>query len=182
MATEAAPQNSPSGETPVTGPQDQQQAPAGETPPVEQPQAPVIDKSTKLPDDHPLVTAHTTVKTKLATATTELTEARAQAAKATQLETELGKRPTQEAVDTLQKRYDRLEAFLQGAGGDLSKALDSRTFTKQLFETDDDVATIVKDWNKAHPSATAQALSGAVAQPGDKKPVQNDLLRAAIRS
>jgi hypothetical protein len=157
---------------------DQEQAPKGEAP--KEPQAPVIDKSTKLPDDHPLVTAHATVKTKLATTATELTEARAQAAKATQLEEELGKRPTQEAVDTLQKRYDRLEAFLQGAGGDLAKALDSRTFTRQLFETEDDVADIVKNWHKNHPSATAQALGGAAAKPGDKKPVQNDLLRAAI--
>lgn len=148
----------------------QQQAPA----PV------VIDKSTKLPDDHPLVTAHTTVKTKLAEAATELAEARAQSAKATQLQSELDKRPTPEALTQLQTRYDRLEAFLQQAGGDLGRALDSRTFTRQLFESEDKVEDIVKAWNKAHPSATTQALGGTGGSTGGTGKVDpNELIRAA---
>lgn len=179
MAPEAEPQVDPNAVTdPATDPKP---APTTEPVVVEQPKVPVIDKSTKLPDDHPLVTAHSTVKEKLATANTELTEARAQAAKATKLEEELGKRPTPEALATLQTRYDRLEAFLQQAGGDLGRALDSRTFTKDLFESEKDIATIVKDWNKAHPSATAQALGGKAAEPGASKSDMNSLLRAAAQ-
>lgn len=138
-----------------------------------------VDKSTQLPDDHPLVINHAEVKGKLAKLTTELTEARAQSAKATKLEEELGKRPTTEALETLQTRFDRLEAFLQSAGGTLGKALDSRTFTRDLFETDKDIADIVKDWNKANPSATSTALGASAAAPASKKADPNALIRAA---
>lgn len=166
----------------VTEPKEQQQpqaAPA--TGDQSQPQAATVDKDTKLPDDHPLIVNHAKLKGDLATAKTELTEARAASAKATQLQAELDKRPTTEAVETLQKRYDRLEAFLQSAGGDLGRALDSRTFTKDLFESDKDISTLVKDWNKAHPSATSQALGGSPAAPGAAKSNMNDLLRAAAQ-
>lgn len=162
---------------------EQQQAPQGEAPKGEQQQGatPVIDKSTKLPEDHPLVTAHSTVKEKLAKATTDLAEARAQAGKASKLEEELAKRPTPEALETLQTRYDRLEAFLQAAGGPLSKALDSRSFTRSLFETDDDIKDIVKAWQAANPSTTAEALGSGGAAPGAPKKSMNDLLRAAAK-
>jgi len=134
----------------------------------------------KLPDDHPLVKTLATQKQTLATTRTELAEARAQAAKVTQLEADLQKRPTTEALETLQTRYDRLEAFLQAAGGDLSTALDSRTFTKDLFESDKDIADIVKDWHKAHPTATSQALGSGAAAPAAGKVDPNSLLRAAF--
>lgn len=183
MATEAASQN---GSTEETSGQEQQ-GQQGQTTPesgangsTPQPTTPVIDKSTKLPDDHPLVTAHSTVKEKLAKHVTELAEARAQAAKATQLQAELDKRPTPEALTQLQTRYDRLEAFLQQAGGDLGRALDSRTFTRQLFETDAKVEDLVKAWHKAHPSATSQALGGgSAAGQGVAKQDPNELIRAA---
>jgi len=139
------------------------------------------EKPTELPNDHPLVKTLATQKATLATQKSEITELRAASAKATKLEDELKARPTQEAVDTLQTRYDRLEQFLQAAGGPLGKALDSRTFTKSLFESDKDVESIVKDWNKANPTATSQALGSAAGAPSNKKPVQNDLLRAAIK-
>lgn len=184
MAPEEQPGEGNSTSTPAGGePQgqqgQQQDPPAGEAGTGGQPQAsePVITKDTKIPDDHPLVKALAKANGQVA----ELAEARAQAAKATQLQAELDKRPTTEAVETLQKRYDRLEAFLLGAGGDLAKALDSRTFTRDLFESDKDVETLVKDWNKAHPSATSQALGGAPAPGGAPKSNMNDLLRAAAQ-
>jgi len=133
----------------------------------------------KLPDDHPVVKALAKANAKNVSQATELAEARAQAAKVTKLEEELGKRPTTEALETLQTRYDRLEAFLQAAGGPLSKALDSRSFTKALFESDKDVSEIAKDWHKANPSATATALASAAAEPGKGKVDPNVLLRAA---
>jgi hypothetical protein len=140
-------------------------------------QAPAVTKDTVLPDDHPVVKQLKDDKAKLATARQELAEARAQAGKATQLQEELDKRPTQEALDTLQTRYERLEAFTQAIG--LGKALDSRTFTKDLFETDKPVDQLVKDFNKANPSVTSTALGSAAAAPADKKPDPNALLRAA---
>lgn len=160
--------------------QGQQQGTTGETS-GNGAQQPVIDDSTQLPDTHPLVKSLGTLRAEIATQKTELTEARAASAKATKLEEELAARPTAEALATLQTRYDRLEAFLQGAGGDLGSALDSRTFTRQLFETDDKIEDIVKAWNKAHPSATSQALASAAAAPGGNGKVDpNALIRAAM--
>lgn len=178
MAPEAEPQVTTE---PVTDPSKTPQ-PAPTVEPTgngEQPQAVVIDKDTKLPEDHPLVTAHTTVKGRLATATTELAEARAQAANATKLEQERDARPTAEALATLQTRYDRLEGFLQSVGGPLSKALDSRTFTKDLFETDAKVEDLVKAFLKANPTATSEALGHKSAEPAAGKIDPNELLRIA---
>lgn len=145
----------------------------------DQQQSQTVDKSTKLPDDHPVVKQLAADKAKLAQARTEIAELRAKSAEVTKLEEELGKRPTTEALETLQTRYDRLEEFLQAVGGPLSKALDSRTFTRDLFETDKDIASLVKDWHKANPSATSSALGSGAATPADKKPNPNDLIRAA---
>lgn len=167
--------------TPETGDQEskdqQQQEKPGETP-GEKPQPLVIDDSTKLPDTHPLVKSLGTLRAEIATQKTELQEARANSAKATQLQEELGKRPTQEAIDTLQTRYDRLESFVQAIPG-LGKALDSRTFTKDLFETDKPIKDLVKDYQQANPTATSQALGGKAAQPADGKQDPNALIRAA---
>lgn len=145
----------------------------------DQQQAQTVDKGTKLPDDHPVVKQLAADKAKLAQARTEIAELRAKSAEVTKLEEELGKRPTVEALETLQTRYDRLEEFLQEVGGPLSKALDSRTFTRDLFETDKDIAELVKAWHKANPSATSQALGSAAASPAAGKVNPNDLIRAA---
>ena len=154
---------------PETGVQGQQQ------------QGQATEEPAKLPDDHPLVKTLATQKDTISSLKQELAEARAQAGKTTTLEAELKERPTKEAVETLQKRYDRLEAFLQGAGGTLGKALDSRTFTKRLFETEDKISDIVKDWNKDNPSATTTALGGGTTTTSDGKPSMNELLRAAAK-
>lgn len=134
----------------------------------------------RLPDDHPLVTALAEKKQKLADQAIqlqELAEARSKSAKATKLEEELAARPTPEALQTLQTRYDRLEAFAQAVG--LGKALDSRTFTRDLFETDKDIAGLVKDFNKSNPSATSQALANTAGGEGTSKMDPNQLLRIA---
>jgi hypothetical protein len=163
--------------------QDQQQAPTPDNGGNgEQQQSAPAGEHIQLPDTHPLVKQLAANKQKLATQGSELQELRATSRRVTELETELNARPTQEAIDTLQTRYDRLEAFLIAAGGDLSTALDSRTFTRELFETDTDIAQIVKDWHKAHPSATSKALGSGGAEPADKKPDMNELLRAAFKS
>lgn len=138
------------------------------------------EEQIKLPEDHPLVKTLAANKTKIASLNTELSEARAKSAKVTQLEEDLGKRPTQEALDTLQNRSDRLEAFLQAVGGPLGKALDSRTFTRDLFETDKDIDQLVKDWNKANPTATSSALASGAAAPAEGKVDANTLIRAAF--
>lgn len=170
-ATETAPVVTPpaSTETVVTTPA----SPAAST-------TETVGLDTRLPDEHPLVKTLATLKTKAATTATELAEARAQAAKVTKLEADLNARPTPEALTTLQTRYDRLESFLQGVGGPLSKALDSRTFTRDLFESDKPIGDLLKDWNKANPSATTTALSSSSASPASKAPTVNDLLRAAV--
>lgn len=155
---------------PASGSQEQQQAAPAE------PKGPVT-----LPDDHPLVVRLAKLKESDATQRQELQELRAKSAQVTKLEEELGKRPTQEAMDTLQTRYDRLEAFLQAAGGPLSKALDSRTFTRRLFETEDKLDDIVRDWHRTNPSTTAQALGSAAAEPAKQNASINDALRAAAR-
>ena len=181
MATEQ--QNN--GSTDETSGQEQQQdqhqaGTTDETSSQDQQQSTTVDDSTQLPDTHPLVKAYKAqveVNRKNTATAAELAEARAQAGKATKLEEELGKRPTTEAMETLQTRYDRLEAFTQAVG--LGKALDSRTFTKDLFESDKDIATLVKEWNRANPTATSQALGAGGAAPAGDTPSMNDILRAA---
>lgn len=181
MATEQQ-QNGSADETSGQEQQDQQQGSTSETEGNGEQQQVTVDDSTQLPDTHPLVKTLAKQKQDLAAAKTALAEANANSAKATQLEEELGKRPTPEALETLQTRYDRLEAFLVAAGGPIGKALDSRTFTRDLFETDKDIDTLVKDWHKANPTATSQALASAAGEPAGGKATQNELLRAALKS
>lgn len=177
MATETQ-QDGSTSETQDQEQQDQQQQTTPETGANGSQQQVTIDDSTQLPETHPLVKTLAANKTKLSEQANALREAQAQAAKFTQLEQDLAARPTQESVDALQTRYDRLEAFVLAVG--LGKALDSRTFTKDLFETDKDIAALVKDWNKANPSATSQALSStAGGGEGTGKHDPNELLRIA---
>jgi hypothetical protein len=177
MATDSTTSTTPTdGETPTDGTPS-----ATETVDQDKATTVTIDDTTQLPETHPLVKTLAKQKQDLASSKTELAEARAQAAKVAQLEEELGKRPTSEAVETLQTRYDRLESFLQSVGGPISKALDSRTFTRDLFESDKDVKDLVKDFNKANPSATSTALGSSGARPSGATVEVNDLLRAAAR-
>lgn len=83
----------------------------------------------------------------------------------------------QSELDSYKARYDRLEQFLLAAGGNVSKALDSRSFTKDLFESDKDIAELVETWNKSNPSAISGALAGSGQD--QNQPTLNDLLRAA---
>lgn len=185
MGAEAGQQDSTTGDDTETG-QDAEGQQAGTTPETggngDQQQAGTtvtIDDSTQLPDTHPLVKTLAANKDKISKLQAELRDAQSNSAKATQLEEELGKRPTSEALETLQTRYDRLEGFLLAAGGPLAKALDSRTFSKDLFETDKDIATLVTEFNRANPSATSTALGSGAAAPAAGKMNPNDLLRIA---
>lgn len=157
----------------------QQQTTTSETEGNGQSAAATVDDSTQLPETHPLVKSLSAQKQKIADQKNEIAELRANSATATKLQEELDKRPTQEALDTLQTRYDRLEAFAQAVG--IGKALDSRTFTRDLFETDKDIADLVKEWNRANPSATSTALGSKAAAPADKKADPNALIRAAFK-
>lgn len=127
----------------------------------------------KLPDDHPLV------KT-LAAQKAELKELRTEASRVKDLESKVADLQTKaDSVAEVQGKYDRLEQFLQGLGGPVSKILDSRSFSQRLFESDDKIDDIIKDWHKANPSATSQALGGGSAPEPGKKTSMNDLIRAA---
>ena len=86
-----------------------------------------------------------------------------------------------EQRDAVQRRYDRLEEFLSKVGGPLGKALDSKSFTTKLFETDDDIGELVKTWFQDNPTKTNVALSSDNVSPGGKKPSMNDLLRSAMK-
>ena len=158
--------------------QDEQQESTDETSGQEEQQS-GNEEPVTLPDDHPLVKSLSALKGQVATQKAELLELRNTSKKVAQLEKDLNERPSQEAVETLQTRYDRLEEFAQAVG--LGKALDSRTFTKDLFETDKDVADIVKEWNRQHPSATSTALGGGSTAPAAGKPSGNELIRAAMK-
>ena len=65
---------------------------------------------------------------------------------------------------------DRLEAFLMKAGGPLARALDSRSFTQALFESDTDVADLVTKWGYGHrsgpgtPSRASRGGFGSIAR------------------
>lgn len=179
MATEQDTQNNgSSSETEGQEQQGQQQQTPEGTPQGESQQQVTIDDSTQLPETHPLVKTLAKQKQDLATAKTALAEANAKSAQVTKLEEDLAARPTTEALATLQTRYDRLEEFAQAVG--IGKALDSRTFTRDLFETDKPVADLVKDWNKANPTATSRALGASGGGEGGKgKHDPNELLRIA---
>ena len=110
----------------------------------------------------------------------ERKEHKASKARVTELEQQVTElTPVKETLDAVQAKYDLQEQFLQAAGGPLGKALDSRSFTHDLFETDKDIADIVKAWHKANPSATTTALSSSAAEPSKGKVDPNVLLRAA---
>lgn len=182
MATESTTSTASTEETSAQEETGQQQATTEETSgngEQQQTGTSTTQEPAKLPDDHPLVTTLNRLKSETAAQKTELTELRAKSKQVTQLEEDLKKRPTPEALETLQTRYDRLEAFLQAAGGPLGKALDSRSFTRDLFETDKDIEDLVKAWHRSNPTATSTAL-GSAGETGKAKVNPNDLLRAAL--
>ena len=111
----------------------------------------------------------------------ERKQRQAEQAKVTELTAKVDELTTKASEATaLQTKYDRLEAFLQAAGGPLASALDSRSLTHKLFETDTDVSEIATEWSKAHPSTTSVALgSGSATNEG--KVSMNDLLRSAVK-
>lgn len=142
------------------------------TEPVVTPAEPTVE--TKLPDDHPLV------KT-LATQKEELKLLRPAGVRVTELETQVAELTTKaELTDTIQAKFDRLEEFLTALGGPLSKALDSKSFSVALFESDTSVKDLVAQWHKDNPSVTSTAVtSGGGNSPSGTS--INDLLRSAVK-
>ena len=130
---------------------------------------------TKLPDDHPLV------KT-LATQKEELKQLRPTAQKVADLESQVAElTPAKEQLTVVQAKYDRLEAFLTSLGGPVSKALDSRSFSTALFESDTDIKDLVAQWHKDNPSATSAALSSGSGTTVSAAADMNAMLRAAAK-
>lgn len=82
-----------------------------------------------------------------------------------------------EKYSGLETKYSRLEEFLTTVGGPISKALDSRSFTKSLFESDAEISELVDKWHKENPSQTSSALSGGSSGGSPKLDVN-----AALRS
>lgn len=137
------------------------------------PEPPAQD--TRLPDDHPLVKAYASTQDQL-----KQLKGTHQS-KVQELETQLNDLTTKATgAEELQARYDRLEAFLTSIGGPLSKALDSKTFSKALFESDTDIKDLVSQWHKDNPSATSAALNSSAGAKGPTKDM-NELLRKAAR-
>lgn len=144
-----------------------------ETPPVAKPEEVV------LPDTHPLVKTLAAQKEELRTlkASAEQSKDKTTADLATAT-AELTS--TKDELTAIQAKYTRLEEFLTKLGGPLSRALDSKSFTTSLFETDTDVAELVTQWHRDNPSATRTALGGTSSEPGKGNSI-NELLRAAIK-
>ena len=142
------------------------------TEPVVTPAEPTVE--TKLPDDHPLV------KT-LATQKEEFKQLRPAGVRVTELEAQVAELTTKVGtVDAVQAKYDRLEAFLTGLGGPIGKALDSKSFSTALFETDADIKDLVTQWHKDNPSATSSALNSGAGE-NTTQTDMSTLLRAAAR-
>lgn len=138
-------------------------------------QEPNPQPDTRLPDDHPLVKTLSAQKDELR----QLKDSHQ--TKVTELETKLTELTAKaESADAIQAKYDRLEAFLTSLGGPVSKALDSRSFSQALFESDKDINDLVAQWHRDNPSATSSALnSGAGSEMSTKD--MNALLRSAAK-
>lgn len=129
----------------------------------------------KLPDTHPLVKAFEAQKA-------ELKDLKIKSAQSADLDTELQSTKDQLAQATAgQARLERLEEFLTALGGPLSRALDSKSFTRDLFESDTDVKELVDKWNQDNPTATSAALRGGSGTRTGGGISINDALRAAAR-
>lgn len=103
-------------------------------------------------------------------------------ARVTELETRIAElESVQETLDAVQSKYNRLEQFLAEVGGPLSRALDSRSFTTALFETDADIKDIVAKWHRDNPTATSEALGGGIGPRTSQTPTMSDLIRAASK-
>lgn len=84
-----------------------------------------------------------------------------------------------DSLDKLSKRHTRLEALLSADGSQFANLMDSKKFTSKLYDTEDDVAGILKDWLKTQPTtAVGAALQANSANPQGSNSKLGDLLRA----
>lgn len=139
----------------------------------QQPESNTTQQDDRLPDDHPLVKAYTSSQEQLrqlkGTHQSKVQELETQV-------TELTAKAT--SAESVQAKYDRLEAFLTSLGGPISKALDSKSFSTSLFESDADIKELVAQWHKDNPSATSAALNSSGGNTSSSKDM-NTLLRKA---
>lgn len=136
---------------------------------------PADQQDQTLPDTHPLVKAFAAQKEEL--------KALKQAGQTTQEQAAAELKTAKDELAKLapvQARYTRLEEFLTAVGGPISKALDSRSFTTALFESDESVTDLVAKWHKDNPSATSAALNSGAGS-GKTNAGMNDLLRRAAK-
>jgi len=84
-------------------------------------------------------------------------------------------------AEAVQRKYDRLEGFLTKVGGPFAQALDSKSFTQALFETDTPVEELATQWAKDHPTLTTQALGAGTGPVAPQQPTISELLHAAIQ-
>lgn len=137
---------------------------------------------TQLPDTHPLVKAYAAQKEELKTLratgqrVTEL-----EAANASVKEELATTQAAQADLTATAARFSRLEEFLTEVGGPLGKALDSKSFTQALFETDTPVADLVTKWHQDNPSTISSALRSGSGTPSGGTAGLNDILRAAAK-
>lgn len=159
--------------------QGQQQAPTSETPSTTEQQPAPEAKADEGKDSEGKKDKDPAKTALLADLRTERDKRQALATENETLKSQLAELTTaKDRAESVQAKYDRLEAFLLAAGGPLSRALDSRSFTQSLFESDADVAELVKKWHRDNPSQTSQALGGSgSAAEGKRDP--NELLRIA---
>lgn len=102
-------------------------------------------------------------------------------AKVTELTTKLEETSAEiTSLGDVSARYERLEQFLLQIGGPISQALDSKSFSAALFESDTDINDLVTKWKKEHPTTTAVALRSTSHELNTKASI-NDLIRAALK-
>lgn len=89
---------------------------------------------------------------------------------------------TTSQLTAVQRKYDRLEQFLSNLDGPIGRALDSKQFSSQLFETDTPIKEIVETWVKANPSITSKALGSSATPSASDKSNIGDLLRQALKA
>lgn len=180
MATETPAEmaNSTPGETPAaeaaTTTPDATATPPAETATTGQAVSDTTQQEDRLPDDHPLVKAYTSSQEQLrALKGTHQTKVQELEAQVSQLTAKTA------SADEVQAKYDRLESFLTSLGGPISKALDSKSFSTALFESDTDIKELVAQWHRDNPSATSTALGSSAGSPAGPQPTMNEILRAA---
>ena len=82
-------------------------------------------------------------------------------------------------LEAYKRKLSRMESLMAATGSDIRGILDSRSASQRLWETDDDVRDIIKDWYQANPASVSRALNAGSSGDSGTKVTINDLLHAA---